>query len=785
VYSRRRVRSLLVQSSTLTLEERLAHIESLLSISPKNVIQNREAIISNLNSLAEAATTSSNIQNDSAMKDKRSGDELKGLKKKKQKVEVDKNEGKKKAKIIKCENHTFINEIKRFRAANINELLMENYISSTDLVKDFQCEIKMELIKIYFTHINHNIPFIKKADFLQKLNNQSTFLLISLYSITSILDPIINKKDNSQCDNNGMYEVGTNPPESEKYFDFAYKLMPIYVNEQKITTVQALLILSFYSLLANKMHLSRMYANLAKQMLFDMRFQYDSLINSENTINLKMKPILNIQRRLWYCTYILHVFSLLNSNIPITSFIDSFLVPFPDDDKSFNEEITIPNNNMNNNYSNGNSMNDYNYELDKKNFPMTSSFSFNENMNRDYMPSKNGYEIENFISEFAENDDVKMCSEVPEGYIKELITLTRLTAENFSLVKDRELNSLIHCQSTNKRELVEKTFLLNSENEKNKKFKNKAKEYGVIKQIISSASNPYDYNPCCCFDTNAFSKLIVLDYDFQDWLKYLDEKFKDIPSPVTPENFTVFRSTSNLHLLWNWNQMHLHRPLFCNCNDENCSICCESHKKGGRKNSKSTNDCNENNQQDIKEDNDSHHSNSSSMNGYINSNNNDVNYMNQPPMNNQMNNVRSLDISSIINNDDVKSSNQNQDQSINIIWPTTESFKICEIMAANISSLLSTYLMLNPLLDHFNPLFIEAVYESTINHILVMLYPPDDFPKDKLNQKMEHTFKLIKLNQLVISRLSNIWPYARRFKDSIESLISSSGLCSIYNNKNE
>jgi len=119
----------------------------------------------------------------------------------------------------------------------------------------------MELIKIYFTHINHNIPFIKKADFLQKLNNQSTFLLISLYSITSILDPIINKKDNSQCDNNGMYEVGTNPPESEKFFDFAYKLMPIYITEQKVTTVQALLILSFYSLLANKMHLSRMYAS--------------------------------------------------------------------------------------------------------------------------------------------------------------------------------------------------------------------------------------------------------------------------------------------------------------------------------------------------------------------------------------------------------------------------------------------------------------------------------------------------------------------------------------------
>jgi len=197
--------------------------------------------------------------------------------------------------------------------------------------------------------------------------------------------------------------------------------------------------------------------------------------------------------------------------------------------------------------------------------------------------------------------------------------------------------------------------------------------------VINSGGNPYDYNPCCCFDTNAFSKLIILDYDFQDWLKYLDEKFKDIPSPVTPENFTVFRSTSNLHLLWNWNQMHLHRPLFCNCNEDNCSICGESHKKVGRKNSKSGSDCNENNQQDAKEDNDSHQSNTNSMNGYINSNNNDINYMNQPPMNNQMNNVRSLDISSIINNDDVKSSNQNQ--SINIIWPTTERYIIIIIIS--------------------------------------------------------------------------------------------------------
>ena len=134
-----------------------------------------------------------------------------------------------------------------------------------------------------------------------------------------------------------------------------------------------------------------LYQDLAKQMLFDMRFQYDSLRNSKEPINLKMKPILNIQRRLWYCTYILHVFSMLNSNIPITSFIDSFLVPFPDDDKSFNEEITIPNNNMNNNYSNGNSMNDYNYELDKKNFPMASSFSFNENMNRGIIKKSNKY----------------------------------------------------------------------------------------------------------------------------------------------------------------------------------------------------------------------------------------------------------------------------------------------------------------------------------------------------------------------------------------------------------
>jgi len=113
------------------------------------------------------------------------------------------------------------------------------------------------------------------------------------------------------------------------------------------------------------------------QMLFNMRFQYDTLQNDQDTMNPKIKHILNIQRRLWYCTYILHVFSLLNSNIPITSYIDNYLVPFPDDDEDFNEEITLSHNQMNEN-----SMNEYNYDLDKKNFPMASSFSFNENMNK-------------------------------------------------------------------------------------------------------------------------------------------------------------------------------------------------------------------------------------------------------------------------------------------------------------------------------------------------------------------------------------------------------------------
>jgi len=257
IYSRRRVRSLLVQTSTLTLEERLAHIESLLSISPKNVIQNREAILNNLNSLANDANTS-NVQGDVQKKEKRAGDEIKSTKKKKQKVEPDKNESRKMAKVIKCENSTFINEIKRFRATNVNELLIENYISSNDIVKDFQCEVKMDLIKIYFTHVNHNIPFIKKADFLHNLNAQPTFLLISLYTITSMLDPIINKKENS-VDNGSIYNIG--PTESERYFDYAYKLMPLNIGEPKVSTIQALLILSFFSILSNKLHFSRIFSN--------------------------------------------------------------------------------------------------------------------------------------------------------------------------------------------------------------------------------------------------------------------------------------------------------------------------------------------------------------------------------------------------------------------------------------------------------------------------------------------------------------------------------------------
>ncbi|ORX52575.1 hypothetical protein BCR36DRAFT_403817 [Piromyces finnis] len=777
VYSRRRVRSLLVQPSALSFEERLAHIESLLSISQKNVIQNREEILSNLSSLANNEIVA-NPSAEKASPKKRTAEEVKSTRKKKQKNEVNKNDARKNAKVLKCVNQSFINEIRRFRATNVNDLLMENYISSNDMVKDFQCDIKMDLIKIYFTHINHNIPFIKKADFLQKLDSQPTFLLMSLYTITSMLDPVINKKGNSSMDNNMIYNI--DPTESEKYYDFAYKLMPLYINEPKITTVQTLLILSFFSILSNKLHFSRMYANLAMQMLFSMRFQYDSLSNMQKQLNLKLKASLNFHRRLWYCTYILNVFSLLNSTIPIASFVDNYLVPFPDDDKEFNEEITIPNNYINqkrNNYMSRNSMNDYNYDLDKKNFPMTSSFSFNEDMNRDYMSIKNANEINNLIADFAENEDVKMCSEVPEGYIKELITLTRLTAENFGLVNNRELNALIHCQSDKKKELNDKLFLLNSENEKNKKYKSKTKDNGVIKQVIPEGSNPYDYNPCCCFDNNAFSKLIILDYDFQDWLKYLNEKFKEIPSPVTPENFTIFRSTSNLHMLWNWNQMHLHRPLICNCNCESCNICGEASKKGKNNQQPNNTNSNENNNQN---DNNSHQSNSTQESQSLYSGNSNISLINPPSTNNNnlknSMNARQLDIASIINNSSNEVNNLGLNNFVNIIWPTTDSFKICEIMAANISSLLSTYLMLNPLLDHFNPLLIEAVYESTLNHILVLIYPPEDYPKEKL----EHTFKLIKLNQLVITRLSNIWPYARKYKDSIENLISSSDIYSVY-----
>jgi len=181
-------------------------------------------------------------------------------------------------------------------------------------------------------------------------------------------------------------------------------------------------------------------------------------------------------------------------------------------------------------------------------------------------------------------------------------------------------------------------------------------------------SNPYDYNPCCCFDNSAFSKLIVLDYDFQDWLKYLNEKFKEIPSPVTPENFAVFRSTSNLHMLWNWNQMHLHRPIFCNCNEDNCSICSETSKKGKKQSKSNTN----NNLNDNQNGNDTYQSGSNHESLLTETGNN--NFTNPPPINNTIKdqvNMRQLDIASIINNDDINNT-KNRDKSVNLIWPTTD-----------------------------------------------------------------------------------------------------------------
>jgi len=143
--------------------------------------------------------------------------------------------------------------------------------------------------------------------------------------------------------------------------------------------------LSFFFFFFLKKNIFIFSKDLAMQMLFSMKFQYDSLKNNENEINLKIKPLLNVQRRLWYCTYILKVFSLLNSNIPITSFIDSYLVPFPDDDEIFNEEITTSTNYYNamkNDYINRNSVSNTNYEFDTNNMSMPSNFSFYNNMNK-------------------------------------------------------------------------------------------------------------------------------------------------------------------------------------------------------------------------------------------------------------------------------------------------------------------------------------------------------------------------------------------------------------------
>lgn len=84
-----------------------------------------------------------------------------------------------------------------------------------------------------------------------------------------------------------------------------------------------------------------------------MGFQNDLVKINRKRINNTIRKKVETQRRLWYCTFIINVFSLLNSSEPISSFVDSFIIPFPDD-SDFNEKIVMDNNGLPSNNKNNN-----------------------------------------------------------------------------------------------------------------------------------------------------------------------------------------------------------------------------------------------------------------------------------------------------------------------------------------------------------------------------------------------------------------------------------------------
>jgi hypothetical protein len=95
--------------------------------------------------------------------------------------------------------------------------------------------MRFDLIKLYFDHIHHSMPFVSKLSITSP--QPPSLLLNAVYAVAS-------KFDDQQQQQQQQQQVG-NPP-GWPYYKMALSLIDIYMDTPRLSTIQALLLLIKY-----------------------------------------------------------------------------------------------------------------------------------------------------------------------------------------------------------------------------------------------------------------------------------------------------------------------------------------------------------------------------------------------------------------------------------------------------------------------------------------------------------------------------------------------------------
>jgi hypothetical protein len=159
-------------------------------------------------------------------------------------------------------------------------------------------EIDMEKIEIFFSFVHPILPVIHRDTFFNKLmpvNRHPPALLYAMYA--SVGRKLSIMKPSSTSENPVGKENG------EEYFNAARKLLGDYIHEPKLSSVQALVLLTSYAGSAGQLSLAQILQGMAVRMAQQLRLNHDVEEFPEG-MNMDWRER-ETRRRTWWVLYLL------------------------------------------------------------------------------------------------------------------------------------------------------------------------------------------------------------------------------------------------------------------------------------------------------------------------------------------------------------------------------------------------------------------------------------------------------------------------------------------------